>query len=478
MKSEEYCSYDALGLSELVIKGEVKEEEVFKLAADLVKKVNGDLNAVSEFYEYETASSVMSEKGVFEGVPFPIKDITVGIKGFREDNGSRLAEGHIVPETSYFMEKILGSGLMPLCRTTCPEFGLTMSTESILTGATRNPWNTNRIAGGSSGGSGALVAAGAVPIAHANDGGGSIRVPAAINGNVGLKHSRGRVSHAPDFSDLTMPMVTQGANARSVRDVAALLDVVSGHAPGEATIPPPDTTRYLDEVKKKPKDLKIALCLAQWSKNPVNDAIQEKTREIGKQCEDLGHHVEEAAPDIDGELYINTMKGLWSILAASVIMNSSMIMGRSASLDYIEPMSLRLCENGLSKSALDYIVFMQQAHHITRVLGRFFESYDLILTPTLAQPTPEIGSRVRLEVDEELDPWFDYLGNIMPYTPIANVTGVPAITLPLCEGPGGLPLGMQFIAAIGREDLLFRISGQLEEALPWKNRKPAIWAAS
>lgn len=477
MNLDEYCSFDATGLAELVQKGEVQAKELALLAAAGVETVNPALNAVIEVFHDRVAEldEASLPDGPFRGVPFFLKDLGPRQKGRRQDGGSRLTQGYVADYTHFFTEKIEQSGLNIVGRTTCPEFGVTGTTESILTGATSNPWDTSRIAGGSSGGSAAIVAAGVVPMAHSNDGGGSTRIPAAICGNVGMKHSRGRISYAPDGCDISFPLFSEGVNAHTVRDVAGFLDAVHGPAPGEP-IPfcRPDRP-FLEEVSREPGQLKIALCSGDWGPIPMRAEIAAEIRRIAELCEDAGHIVEEAIPQLDFEQYLQVFKDIWCIDIAAMLDVEAEHMQRRVSADTVEPMTLKMYDAGHTASAAQRLTITAEISGMARKLGAFFENYDVFLVPTLAQETPKLGSAFNLLHEEMLlEDWFANALALMPYTPLNNMTGTPAISLPMGRDPNGMPLGAHFMAPIGREDRLFNLAGQLERVAPWADQRPGL----
>jgi len=481
MKLDEYCSYDAMGLAELVRRGEVQARELAVLAAEAVEKLNPSLNAVIEIYldRVEGLDESSLPDGPFSGVPFFLKDLGPRQKGRRQESGSRLTEGYIADYSAFLTEKIERSGLNIMGRTTCPEFGITGTTESILTGATCNPWDTSRIAGGSSGGSAAIVAAGIVPMAHANDGGGSTRIPAAICGNVGMKHSRGRISYAPDGCDLSFPLFSDGVNAHSVRDVAAFLDAAHGPAPGEP-IPFCEPERpFLEEVSRDPGQLRIGFCSGNWGPIVMQPEVATEIRRIAGLCEDAGHAVEEAIPSLDYERYLKAFRDIWCIDVAFMLDLEAEHMQRRISAETLEPTTLKMYEWGRKASAAKRLMVSCEINALTRQLGEYFESYDILLTPVLAKETPQLGSPFTLmHEDLSLDDWFENALALMPYTALNNMTGTPAISLPLGKDPNGLPLGAHFIGPVGREDRLLNLAGQLERAAPWVDQRPGIHVAA
>jgi Asp-tRNA(Asn)/Glu-tRNA(Gln) amidotransferase A subunit family amidase len=439
--------------------------------------VNPALNAVIEIFtdRVENFDEESLPDGPFRGVPFFLKDLGPKLMGRRQDGGSRLTQGHVADYTHFMTEKMLQSGLNIMGRTTCPEFGVTCTTESILTGATCNPWDVSRIAGGSSGGSAAIVAAGVVPMAHSNDGGGSTRIPASICGNVGMKHSRGRISYAPDGCDLSYPLFSDGVNARTVRDVAAFLDAVHGPAPGEPISFCKPERPFREEVSRDPGRLRIAVCADHWGPIATQSAVADEIKRIAQLCEDAGHDVDAVDPDIDYELFIRVFKDIWCIDIAAMLVFEAEHMRRSLTLETIEPITMKIFEAGRNATAVERLKLSADISGLTRQLGMFFEAYDVLLTPTIAQETPKLGGTATLEHTEiDVEQWLDDLIEMIPVTALNNLTGTPAISLPLCRDPNGLPLGAHFMAPIGREGRLFNLAGQLERASPWSDRRPEV----
>jgi len=477
MNLEEYCKYDATGLAELVRNGDVSAKELAEFAAEGVVKVNPMLNAIIEVFRdrVDTLDESTIPDGPFSGVPFFLKDLGPRQKGRLQEAGSRLMKGYIAEYSSFITEKIELSGLNIMGRTTCPEYGLTGTTESVLTGVTANPWDTDKIAGGSSGGSAAITAAGVVPMCHSNDGGGSTRLPASICGNAGMKHSRGRVSYAPEGCDLLFPLFSEGVNARTIRDLAGFLDAVMGPAPGEGIPWARPERPYVEEVSCNPGKLKIAVCTDKFGTVSYDKYVAAETTRVAKLCEKAGHIVEEAAPEMNYERYQEMFKRIWTIDISLQIDYEAQLMSRSISGETLEPMTLQMYETGKSATASDRLQVTAAMSAAARQLGMFYEQYDLLLTPVLAQPTPSLGSGFTLSKEgQTLDEWFDNAFQLVPATPLNNFTGTPAVSLPLARDSQGLPLGMHFMAPIGREDRLFNIAGQLEQIAPWRDKIPPV----
>jgi len=481
MNLDEYCNYDATGLAELVSRAEVTAKELAQLAASAVDKVNPELNAVIEVFADRVddldASTIAA--GPFSGVPFFLKDLGPRLKNRKQEAGSRLMAGYVADYSSFLTEQIERAGLNIIGRTTCPEYGVTGTTESLLTGATGNPWDKDKIAGGSSGGSAAITAAGVVPMCHSNDGGGSTRIPASICGNAGMKHSRGRISYSPEGCDLSFPLFSDGVNTKSVRDMAGFLDAVMGPAPGEPVPWAKPERPYVDEVDRDPGKLRVAMCSEQWGPIPVPEYIRNQTHKVAKVLEGAGHCVEEATPAIDYGAYLEVFKRIWVIDISAMLDYEAGLMGRAVSADTVEPMTLKMYEAGKGATAAERLGISGFMSYVGRQLGAFYENYDVLLTPVMTADTPSLGSPFNLVQDNQsLDEWFEHALQLIPITPLNNFTGTPAMSLPLCEDSTGMPLGAHFMAPIGREDRLFNLAGQLEKIAPWADKRPSIHVAS
>jgi len=477
MNISEYVQYDALGLAELVSNGDVTPDELQSLARAATESVNDSLNAVVAYVD-DHQGPEQDDPAVFNGVPTFMKDIGASIAGVPQEMGSRLTAGHTAGVTTHFASQMIRSGLNIIGRSTCPEFGLTLTTESAAQGRTCNPWNPRHIAGGSSGGAAALVAAGAVPLAHSNDGGGSTRIPAAICGNVGLKASRGRISLAPIVNDVTAPLIVEGCNSRTVRDTAAFLDVVSGPAPGEGTLYQHNTDSFLEGLKQAPGTYKIAVSLDDWGLTPMDTEIRSEVERIAESLREMGHQVEITTPEIArGGAITECFETLWYALANATVNDLAPLTNRQPGPDNLEPTTLAMVEAGSKISAYEFNEAMGFSNVVGRQLGEFFTNWDLLLTPTMNQATPELNSHVTLSSPGSLKEWFDAALAVVPHTPIANFSGVPAISVPCATGPGDLPLGMHFLAPIGGEARLLDIARQLEEAEPWIQNRPAVFAS-
>jgi amidase len=377
------------------------------------------------------------------------------------------------PHDSTLVRRFTGAGLISLGKTNVPEFGLVPTTESTMYGPACNPWNLDHSTGGSSGGSGAAVAAGIVPLAHANDGGGSIRVPAAANGLVGLKPTRGRNPLGPDLGDIMGGLVTDGVVSRSVRDTAAVLDVTAGNEMGDPYWAPPQATSYLQESQTAPGKLRIAFATKSIFGASFDPECVAAIQGTAKLLESLGHHVEEASPAVASEQLAAAFTPIWAAGVAMLIDGTAMMTGRTPAESDFQGLTWGFYQLGKQISASQYLMCWFQLQTMARQVAQFHEQHDVWLTTTLGAPTVRNGMLDMQEKDisKAMGPLLNYL----PVTAIQNATGQPAISLPLAMSKAGLPIGLHFAGRFGDEATLLRLAGQLEKASPWAGRHPAIW---
>ncbi|MCH8997374.1 MAG: amidase [Proteobacteria bacterium] len=472
----DYCAHDALGLAELVRKGDVAPAELVAAAIERIERHNPALNAVV-LRQFEAARARAAEpdalpEGPFRGVPFLNKDLGFQEAGVAMTNGSRAYQDYVAPSDSGMIADYRRAGLIFCGRTNSPENGLCSTTEPALHGPSRNPWDPLRTPGGSSGGSAAAVAAGMVPAASASDGGGSIRIPASCCGLFGLKPTRARNPAGPDVGEGWSGLSTAHAVTRSVRDSAALLDATHGPAPGDPYWAPPPARPFLDEVGADPGRLHIAFTTSAPNGVPVHPECVKAAAEAARLCASLGHGVTEAAPELDMELAIRTMRTIWAANLWATVETRYQVLGREADGDGLETITWLLAQEGRTQSAADYARALPVIHGIGRGFARFFEDYDLLLTPTLAQPPWPLGTIDMMGRD--LDTYFDALYTHMPFTAQFNASGQPAVSVPLHWTGDGLPVGVQFVARFGDEATLLRLSAQLEAAQPWADRRPPL----
>jgi amidase len=478
MAFREYAGYDGLGLAELVNRGEVTAAELVDEAIARAEKHNPAINAlVCDMYDLARDAASKSDtdrtRSPFRGVPFLLKDLLGNYTGVPTTGASRYLEGVPANHDSELVIRFKRAGLIPIGKTNCSEFGLVPTTESALHGPCRNPWSTTHSTGGSSGGSAAAVSAGIVPIAHASDGGGSIRIPASCCGLVGMKPTRARNTLAPLVGDLMSGLVIEHAVSRTVRDSAALLDCTAGPGIGDPYFAPPQQRPYLEEVSREPGRLRIA----SWSKNIRGGEIDPECRAAAENTAalltELGHEVEEALPPISADMISDAFLTLWAAGATASIDLLQLGSGRAVSSEWFEPLTWALYERGQSISASEYQRAIAMTQLVARQIGAFFETYDVWMSPTLEKPPLSLGT---IDCNESnLEKAFVPILDYATFTPIFNATGQPAASLPLHWTAAGLPVGIQIAGRFGDEALLFRLAAQLEAARPWINRKPPIW---
>ncbi len=470
---DEYESYDACGLAELVARGDVTAAEVLEAAIERVEARNPAVNAVVHRLDDEArAAAAGLAAGSFTGVPFLIKDLNAHVAGAPTTHGSRLFADAVAEVDSEFVARWRRAGLAILGKTNSPEFGLTGTTEPLLFGPSRNPWDLSRTTGGSSGGAAAAVASGMLPAAHATDGGGSIRIPASACGLVGLKPTRGRVTQAPHAGEGWAGMSIGGTVTRTVRDTAALLDAVCAPHPGDPYWAPPPARPYLAEVGADPGRLKIALVTTTLAGATVDPECVAAAEHAARACEALGHHVEriDAWPAVG-----SGVAGAFQIMTANLVATVDErlgVLGRVLRDDDLEPGTLGAYEMGQGVTGAQYASAVRGLHSASRAMATFHDTYDLVCSPTLGTPPVPIGW---LDPNGDTAIYRERIGRFVGFTQLFNVTGQPAISLPLwwttgsgANGvPAGLPVGVQFGARFGDEATLIRLAAQLEQAHPW-----------
>jgi amidase len=473
MAFAEYARYDGLGLAGLVAAGEISASELLDEAITRAEMVNPALNAVV-YRDYERAREAARHpsEGPFGGVPFLVKDISLQCAGTPTRQGSRLFPNIPADHDTHLMARFRLAGLIAFAKTNVPEFGLVPTTEGRLYGSARNPWDLAHSPGGSSGGSAAAVAAGVVPLAHANDGGGSIRIPASCCGLVGLKPTRGRISAGPDMPDRVDGLVVELAVSRSVRDTAAALDAAAGNEPGDPYSAPPAPPSYRYAAEHKPRPLRIAFTTTRLDGSRVHPDCIAAVEHASRLCAGLGHTVEEAAPAVPSATFESAFADVWCSHLASAVDYLSRTTGQTPGPDNLEPLTLAYCERGKTVSAARYIQSKIVLGRISRDVARFHQQYDVWLTPTLGEPPWKLG---RFDPDRiDLAVVMAEFGAYVPFTPLQNVTGQPAINLPLYWNDVGLPIGVHFVGAFGDELTLLQLATQLEHAAPWAEQYKTI----
>ena len=472
MELRDYARYDAIGLRDLIAAGEVTAAEVEDAARRALDLVNADVNGLAAPL-FDPALR-HAEDGPFFGVPFLIKDSGPVAAGVPFYCGSRsLGPGVIPAHDSDLMARFRAAGLVTLGLTTMPELGLSFATESVKHGPTRNPWDLERGAGGSSGGAAALVAGGAVPVAHANDSAGSIRIPASCCGLVGLKPSRGRTPVGPDAGEAAFGAHSEGGLSRTVRDAAHFLDAIAGPAVGDKYTAPPPRRPYADELGADPGRMRVAVTTQSWSGVPVDAEVADAATRAGRTLEGLGHLVTSASPAVDWESVIAGALAETAAIAAPFLAAP-----RQPDPSHLEAVSRRLFAEARQLSAMELMAGLDAQNRVTRAVGAFFTEYDLLVTPTLGQLPATHGTLRYDDPDHTVASWLRSVFAYGPFTVVFNIAGQPAISLPLGQSAGGLPIGVQLVAGYGREDLLFRVAARLESAMPWANRTPTTFAGA
>jgi len=471
----EYETLDALGLAELVRRRAVTALEVAETAIALIEERNPALNAiVARLYDQAREAIVAGlPEGPFTGAPYLFKELVVSVLGAPTTYASRLFAQNMPAAESELVRRCRAAGLVVLGKTNSSEFGLMPVTEPHLFGPTRNPWNTQHTPGGSSGGSAAAVAAGMLPMAHATDGGGSIRIPASCCGLFGLKPTRGRITAGPEGGEGLAGLAAQHAVSWSVRDNAALLDATAGPMPGDPYFAAPPQRSFLEAAGRDPRRLRIAFAVEAPNGAAIHPDCIAATRETARLCEELGHIVEEASPEFDIATVVRSFN---TIFQANTMANVGRVTGGKLPAEgQIEPMSRAIAARGMDISAPAYIASVHAMHRESRRIAAFFERFDAWLTPTLAYPPPRIG---HFDMDvPDVDLWLSRLLDFIPFTFLFNVTGQPAMSVPLGMSGDGLPVGVHFAGRHGDEEMLFSLAGQLERAAPWSGRRPKVQEA-
>ena len=478
-----YTELDGLGLAALVAQKRVSASELLEAAVNRAEKVQGQINCFAALYPDLAREQIKAGdlEGSYAGVPFVVKDLGVEVKGAPVTSGSRAFKGNVASRDSTLVERFRKAGLVFFGATTTPEFGLTLTTESTLYGQSRNPWDTTRITGGSSGGAAAAVAAGVLPVAHASDGGGSIRIPAACCGVFGLKPSRGRMPMGPAKTEGWNGLSTVGVVSRTVRDTAALLDLTHGPELGSRYGAPPPALSYLSEIERDPRPLRIAYWpVAPNGTKPDADAAEGLANTV-KLLEQLGHIVVEAAPVIDGEAIAKA--GLFTISAniAALVEERGIARGTPVTDEELEPITASMVRLGRTVPMVELAKANNAFITAAIIYEHFLDAgqFDLTLSPTIHR-APDLLGTMALTADPAA--MGAAVAGFAPHCALFNQTGCPAMSVPLhwtkptATAPAGLPIGMMFGARYGREDLLLSLAGQLERAAPWAHRKPPVWA--
>jgi amidase len=495
MRFDEYLNCDATALARLVARGEVTPAELLGLALERHHRVHGQVNAVVRLMEEQARAQLERPvAGPFGGVPFLVKDCVQDYAGVPTSYGSRSLAGVVPKEHAAVVRRYLEAGLVIFGKTNLPEFAIRAVTDPELFGRTSNPWNLAHTPGGSSGGAAAAVAAGIVPMAAGNDGGGSIRIPAACCGLFGLRPSRGRVSSGPSAGEIWFGASSEGVLSRSVRDSARALDVLQGAEPGDPFVIAPPAAPYEELMRRDPGRLRIGFSSVSPLGTEVHPEAVAAVTQAARLLERLGHHVEEAAPDIDGAALASSYLHVYFGQIPAAVARARSLGARASD---VELMNRILCTLGESVSARKLTAELGKWNEFTRSLARFHQRYDLLLTPTLAHPPirhgegdPPPGQKALLDFLQRtgllgllarlglLDGVVSQIARdnlrYVPFTQLANLTGTPAMSVPLYWTAGALPLGVQFAGPFGSEDRLLQLAHQLEQAQPWFGRMPGV----
>lgn len=470
MSWDEWLAHDAVALAARVRTGELSAAEVAAQAAAAVQALNPRISAVIELFDDALADPYAAgarRDGFFAGVPLLMKDLGPTMRGRLQEMGSRFMRGQRASEDSFLTGKMRQAGLNLIGRTTTPEFGLCSSAENPAVYVTRNPWNLDYTTLGSSAGSAAAVAAGILPLAHATDGGGSIRIPAGANGLIGLKPSRGVFSIAPKLSDLSGLVSAQGCVSRTVRDTAAFFDQCRGGAPGEFMPYWTPAEPYLQLIERDPPPLRIALS-HEWGEYRATPHYVAELERAGRLLESLGHHVEWGLPPIDYRAAFAAQTTCYISNFAQTIANLLAARGLDTPPeDLIEPICRRVWAMGMRISFTERAQMQAVFNSTSRAFGQFFEQWDIVLTPITALPTPRVGTTEYLTISDNpsvLD-WFQNLWRNFAYTPLTNLCGIPGLSMPLGTQESGLPLGIHAQAAQAQDGLLLQLAAQVERAL-------------
>lgn len=474
---DEWDDYDATGLAEKVRRREISASELLERALRRIDRLNPIVNAVTLRHDALARASLptLDHEAPFAGVPFLLKDLAVAMQGTAITNGSRFFRGMEFDHDGELVRRFRKAGLVILGKAGSPELGLTTTTESVANGSVRNPWNLSLTAGGSSGGSAAAVAAGLVPIAHASDGGGSIRIPAACCGLFGLKPSRGRVPFPIRKYSGWAGLSTHFAVTRSVRDAARLLDAVAGPEAGASVMTAPSPGEFLAATRRRPRPLRIARLPAPLSGTPVASECTAAMDGAAELCRKLGHTVSDAAPQIDFKAYNAAFGTIVAVHTLATIKERELQLARACTPEDVEPVTWFIAESARRIDALTYAAACDTLDQTARQAAAFFASWDLLLSPTLAKPPVPLG--VLSLSPKDFQAYATEVSLFSPYASLANVTGQPAMSVPLMESAAGLPLGVMFLGRHAEESTLLALAATIEREQPWIGRRPRFTGA-
>ena len=480
MSFHEYSDFDAIGLRDLIISGEVSAHEILTAAFDRISARNRTLNAIVATFDgladeqltllASAASEQDCEKRTLAGVPIAVKDCVGGVRGVSQKFGTRLTRSFTAIRDEEIIRRYRDAGVVFVGQTNVPEFSSSITTESVLYGPCRNPWNPALTVGGSSGGSACAVASGMVPVATANDSAGSIRIPASCTGIFGFKPSRGRTPNGPDISEVWNGLFVQHVLTRSVRDSAAFLDISHGIDVGAPYVAPAFEGCYLDETIKPVEQLKIAFSLRALNGVTVDDSCKAAVLDTARFLENLGHQVVEDEPDLPSDRYFEALEHLLCANLAYEFERHAKAQDTLITDETVEACHRQMIDIGKDLPAMALMEFFSLKALCERQMGTFFERYDVYLTPSLAKlPVPHGHIHANSSNFRE---YLDRFWAFSPFTTLANISGIPSMSAPLYQSDCGLPIGSMFSAGYGQDDKLFRLAGQLERSLPWKQRTP------
>lgn len=475
----EYSQYDGLGLAELIRRGDVTPADLVDTAIDAIERMNPQVNCVVQQLRDEALREIKRglPHGPFRGVPFLVKEFGMHFKGMTTSAGSRLAAGYRFEHDTELMRRCRAAGLVTVGTTTTPEMAFNANTEALIYGPTRNPWNLGHSAGGSSGGAGAAVGSGMVPIAHANDGGGSIRIPAACNGVVGMKPSRGRTPTGPDAGIFLWGLAIEFAETRSVRDSAAMLDALAGPDDGYFYDAPPPRRGFLSAAMTPPGRLRIGVVDRLPGARAITREIKDRLADTVKLLEGLGHVCEPVRINYDAELFNESSTRLWATTLGYFMEHFAQATGRKIGPKTVEAVTLEVYRYAQRLTAIQLEEAMAWQNMVSRAVGAVMRDYDVLLTPGLARDVAKLGELDQNAKGVDMMAWWNHiLQNYAAFTALFNTTGQPAIMLPLWQAKSGLPLAMQFVGRLADEETLYSLAGQLEQAQPWAGRRPPHYA--
>jgi amidase len=475
MKLAEYAQYDATGLARLVERREVSPRELAETALRAIEAINPELGAVIEIYadRIDELESRSLPRGPFRGVPFLIKDVGPHLKGRRTEFCSRLCQGMVGEVDSNFATLLKASGVNIIGRTNTPEFSMASSSENLLYGATSTPWRKGYSANGSTGGGAAAISAGIVPMAHGSDIGGSIRGPAAWCGGIGLKPSRGRISSGPLHDEWGYGMAMNFVQTKTMRDTALMLDCLAVPQPGDPFVIKPPPKAYAKHLRPSAGRLRIAWSAAPLMDAPVDPEIAATVKQTAKILAGLGHRVKEAAPPIDLPALDRACMGIWFFAFDRRLDSYGEKTGRKVGPDTVEAATLHFYEFAKSVSHTGYLEALAYMNTARRAIGAFFTEHDIWVTPTTAQTAPKLGV-FNMNIDLPPEAFITREERWQQFMIAYNVTGQPAMSLPLGQHSSGLPIGVQLGARPGEDHLLIELGAALERAMPWRDRRPPI----